>query len=328
MRAAVQLLVSLLAALLCAAQLAVALPGCNEGHEVGNSGEYSFLPGADVDDLAPYSLEHLLIVEDDAETRRAYVYLFAGELAKAALGLPDLRRIALSYGRYEMAFDAPRARYADERVETRGASLSLELDSGQRIELARLDGAGLIQSGASRWLSSVASSDYDVRAYFAVIEREGDSELSAFAIADGETELAFEPELSTPELDVQIEDELLTLDYGELDRADSLTIDLWQQITSREEPHTKVEAEVRTLLPPGAQYAAGVSLVTDAAGQGCWSSEQPLGLRVAQLARRYDDARAGSATIHLKLDAVWLEPEAWTTLLAEPKTATYCKDYE
>ena len=314
--------------LLAAWLFASALAGCNEGHQVGNNGAYSFLPGAEVDDLAPYPLEHLLIVEDDAETHRAYVYLFAGELAQAALGLPDLRRIALSYGRYEMAFDAPRARYADERVETRGAALRLELDGGERIELARLDGNGLVQSGASRWLSSVASADYDVRAYFAVIERGEDSELSAFAIADGETELAFDPKLTTPELDVQLEDELLTLDYGELPRADSLTVDLWQQITSREEPHTVVEAELRTLLPPGAQYAAGTGLVTDAAGQGCWSTESSLGLRVAQLARRYDQRGAGSATIHLKLDATWLEPDVWTTLLAEPTPASYCEDYE
>jgi hypothetical protein len=304
------------------------LVGCNPGHEVGNDGEYTFLPGADIDDLAPYPLEHLLIVEDDAETERAYVYLFAGELGKAALGLPDLRRIALQYGRYEMAFDPPRARYADQRVAGRGAPLRLELDGGDEVELVRLTDAGLGPSGAARWLSSVASGDYDVRAYFAMIQRADGAELSAFSIADGETELAFEPKLITPELDVRLEDDLLMLDYGELPRADSLTIDLWQQIRAKAEPHTAVEAEVRTLLPPGAQYAAGTTLVTDAAGQGCWSEEQPLGVRVAQLARRYEDAHGGSATIHLKLDATWLEPETWTALLAEPKRADYCKNYE
>jgi hypothetical protein len=317
--------------LLCALTLASALAasGCSEGHEIGNDGRYVFLGGsANVDDLAPYPLEHLLIVEDDAETRRAYVYLFAGELAKAALGLPDLRRIAQRYGRNEMAFDPPRARYADKPVESRGDPLALELDGGEEIELARLDFAGLTQSGASRWLSSVASGAYHVRAYFAVIERGGDDELTAFAIADGETELAFEPQLNRPELDVHIEGDRLMLDYGELPRADSLTIDLWQQIKTREEPHTAVEAEVRTLLPPGAQYAAGQTLVTDAAGQGCWSDEQPLGVRVAQLARRYDDEGGGSATIHVKLDAIWLEPEVWTELLDEPTQAAYCKDYE
>jgi hypothetical protein len=167
-----------------------------------------------------------------------------------------------------------------------------------------------------------------VRAYFAVIQRADGAELSAFSITDGETELAFEPKLTTPELDVQLEDDLLTLDYGELPRADSLTIDLWQQIRAKAEPQTAVEAEVRTLLPPGAQYAAGTTLVTDAAGQGCWSEEQPLGVRVAQLARRHERAGGGSATIHLKLDATWLEPETWTALLAEPKRADYCKNYE
>jgi hypothetical protein len=308
--------------------LALAASACSEGHEIGNDGQYVFLPAANVDDLAPYPLEHLLIVEDDAETRRAYVYLFAGELGKAALGLPDLRRIAQRYGRYEMAFDPPRARYADEPIESRGAALPLELNGGEEIELARLDFAGLTQSGATRWLSSVSSGEYHVRAYFAVIERAADGELGAFTIADGDTELAFDPQLKTPELDVQIADDLLMLDYGELPRADSLTIDLWQQIEAREEPHTPVEAEVRTLLPPGAAYAAGPRLVTDAAGQGCWSEEQPLGVRVAQLARRYDDEGGGSATIHLKLDAIWLEPEVWTELLDEPTAAAYCEDYE
>jgi hypothetical protein len=326
--------------------------GCNVGNDVGNNGQYAFLPRANVDDLAPYPLQHLLVVEDDAETGRAYVYLFAGELPKAAVGLQDLRRIALNYGNYQMAFDPPRARYADERAQARGEPLLLKLDAptptddedggaddedagtepgippGRRtIELARLDDTGLGQSGASRWLSSVASDDYDVRVYFAAIERSG--ALPAFTVKDGATRISFDPQLKTPRLDVTIEDDLLELDYGELaGAADSLTIDLWQQIKAKEEPHAAVEAEVRTLLPPGAKYAASKSLVTDAAGKGCWSDEQALGVRIAQLARRYDEENGGLATVHLKLDAVWLEPEQWTVLLDKPTFADYCDDYE
>jgi hypothetical protein len=314
----VQLQVALLCALLAS--------GCSFDNRVGADGEYAFLPNASTDDLAPYPLQHLLIVEDDAETNRAFVYLFAGELQKAALGLPDLRRIALGYGGFAMAFDPPRSRYLDELVEARGEPLMLTPDGGDPVPLVRLDDTGLGQSGASRWLSSVSSDDYDVRAYFAAIERDG--AFPAFAIEDGKTEIAFEPQLEEPELDVTIEDDTLTLDYGKAEHADSLTFDLWQRIAAKKEPHSEVEAAVRTLLPPGGVYGANAALVTDAAGKGCWSADRPLGVRVAQLARHYTSKNDGLATVHVKLDATYLDPEEWTPLLAKPKPADYCKDYE
>ena len=62
--------------------------------------------------------------------------------------------------------------------------------------------------------------------------------------------------------------------------------------------------------------------MTDAAGKGCWSDDVPLGVRVAQLARRYGAAHGGTATVHVKLDAVWLEPDVWTALLGEPTAWT------
>lgn len=316
---------------------AAALLGCNVGNEVDNDGQYTFLSTTHVDDLAPYPLQRLLIVEEDAETRRAYVYLFAGDLHEAGVGVQDLRRIALNYGKYQMAFDPPRSRYAEERVTGRGAPLALMLrddeqdggvpDGGQTFELVKLDYPGLGQSGASRWLSSVTSSDYDVRAYFGVLEL--NAPLGAFVIEDGKTDVEFESRLVTPKIELAIEDELLTVEYGALKFVDSLTFDLWQQIKSKEEPHTVVEAEVRTQLPPGGKYGAGKSLVTDAAGKGCWSDERPLGVRVAQLARRYFDAGGGLVVVHVKLDAVWLKPEEWTeALLAKPVFADYCKNYQ
>jgi hypothetical protein len=255
-----------------------------------------------------------------------FVYLFAGELQKAALGLPDLRRIALGYGGFAMAFDPPRSRYLDEIAEARGEPLTLTPDDGDPVPLVRLDDTGLGQSGASRWLSSVSSNDYDVRAYFAAIERDG--AFPPFTIDDGKTEIAFEPQLEEPGLDVTIEDDTLTLDYGKAEHADSLTFDLWQRLAAKKEPHTEVEAEVRTLLPPGGKYGASGALVTDAAGKGCWSTERPLGVRIAQLARHYTSKNGGLATIHVKLDATYLEPDEWTALLGKPKPADYCKDYE
>lgn len=317
-RNATALQLALLCALGCAA--------CSFDNQVGQDGEYAFLPNASTDDLAPYPLQHLLIVEDDAETNRAYVYLFAGELPKAALGLPDLRRIALGYGGFAMAFDAPRSRYLDEIAEARGEPLVLEQEDGTTTPLARLDNTGLGQSGAARWLSSVSSGDYDVRAYFAAIERDG--AFPPFTVKDGKTTIAFEPQLEEPALDVTIEDDALMLEYGDVPHADSLTFDLWQRIAAKKAPHLETEAEVRTLLPPGAKYGASAPLVTDAAGKGCWSEERPLGVRIAQLARHYSSAHGGLAIIHLKLDATWLDPEQWTELLATPKSADYCKDYE
>jgi len=305
----------------------LAIAGCGLDNDVGHSGQYVFLSSSDVVDSEPYPLTHLLIVEDDAETDRAFVYLFAGELGKAGVGLPDLRRIALNYGGFQMAFDPPRARYADEKVDGRGQSLTLQVGDDASAELLRLDDAALVQTGASRWLTSVSSGDYDVRAYFALLEHVG--ELPALRVDDAGATVVLDPQLTTPELSVQIEDDVLSLDYGEVKGADSLRIELWQRIAQREEPHSEVEAEVRTLLPPGAAYATGRSLVTDAAGKGCWSADAELGVRLTQIARHWEPSKNGdSASVHLKLDAQWLAPEDWTALLDEPTPATYCDQYE
>lgn len=318
--------------------LIAGLVGCNVGNEVDNDGQYAFLPGTNVDDLAPYPLERLLVVEEDAETRRAYVYLFAGDLHGAGVAVQDLRRIALNYNRFQMAFDPPRARYAEDRVPASGEPLELALrddeedggvpDGGLTVELTRLNNAGLGQTGAQRWLNTVTNADHPVRAYFGVIELNG-AKLGAFAIEDGKTEIEFESRLVTPKLEVTIEDELLELDYGTLKFVDSLTFDLWQPIKGKEEPHTVVEAAVRMQLPPGAKYAAGKLLVTDAAGKGCWSDEAALGVRLAQLGRRYNEEHGGLMTVHVKRDAIRLDPEQWTDeLLGKPVFADYCRDYE
>jgi len=320
--------------------LGPALDACSLGGDVGQDGEYVFLPGSHVVDTAAYPLEHLLVVEDDGETGRAYVYLFSGQLGRAGIGLPDVRRTAAQSQGFQMAFDTPRARYADAPVPSRGAPLTLHMGE-QSFELARLDDDGLTQSGARRWLGTTTSDEIDVRAYFGVL-RHG-APLAEMVIELGDDELRFVPELTPSTPRATIADEALHVafladDRGELEplRADSLVVDLWQALTpvgSGDDdagvPAAETEAIVRLTVATDGEYAAGGALITDAAGKGCWSADEPLAVRVDQVFRRYVPRGGGDlAIIHHRFDGTTLTAAQWGPLLSEPKPATYCEGYE
>jgi hypothetical protein len=280
------------------------------------------------------------VVEEDGDAGRSYVYLFSGQLGRAGIGLPDVRRIAAQNQGFHMAFDAPRARYGDDEVPSRGAPATLSVGADM-IELSRLDDAGLTQSGARRWLGSTASGDFDVRAYFGVLRRA--APLTEMTIEVGDDELTFVPELAPAMPTAVVEQALLRVsflraDRVELDplRADHLVVDLWQAITpagSADDdagvPATETEAIVRLMLATQSTYEAVAALVTDAAGKGCWSASEPLSVRVDQVYRRYLERRDGDlAIIHHRLDGTRVAPASWSPLLLDPKPASYCDGFE
>ena len=327
-----------------AAAFALGLAACSLGGDVSQDGEYAFLPGSHVVDTAAYPLEHLLVIEDDGDTGRAYVYLFSGQLGRAGLGLPDVRRLAVQSQGFQMAFETPRARYADAPVASRGLPLTLRMGD-QSFELARLDDDGLTQSGARRWLSSTDSGDYEVRAYFGVLSHR--APLTELVIDQEDGELSFTPELTPSMPDATVADEALHVAFLGNDRlerdplhADYLVVDLWQAITPAPAagagdddagvaPAAETEAIVRLTVPTEGEYAASAPLVTDAAGKGCWSSEQALAVRIDQVFRRYlPRPRGDLAVIHHRFDGTTLEATLWSPLLAEPKQASYCEGYE
>ena len=323
-----------------AAAVSGALAGCSVGGDVGQDGQYAFLPGSNVVDTTPYPLEHLLLLEEDADAGRSYVYLFSGQLGRAGIGLADIRRITAQSQGFQMAFDTPRARYADEEVPSRGAPVTLRM-ADDVLELSRLDDAGLPQSGARRWLASTGSGELDVRAYFGVLRRS--LSLVELTIELAEDELTFVPELR-PALPVAtIDDNVLHLPLASGEdtrrqplRADYLIVDMLQTITPTASadddggvPPAETEAIVRLTLPATAGYEAGAALVTDAAGKGCWSAKEPLAVRVDQVFRRYLERRGGDvAFVHHRFDSTRLAPELWSPLLMDPKPATYCEGFE
>jgi hypothetical protein len=311
--------------------------GCGLDNDVGKSGEYTFIGGPEIVDTAAYPLRYLLMIEDDTAVHLAYVYLFSGGLGDAGLGLTDLRRLAERFGIFRMAFGVPLARYAAAPIASRG--LPLVLRSGdQEHELLRLDDAGLAVSGANRFLRSVATGDYDVHAYFAVVKYEGALGKLRIGVKDGT--LTFEPRLADGDLEVTMTDGLLNVDHAKLSNADYVRFELLQPITEIASPgdadagaerpaaEREIEAAVQVSLFPTQQVALTAARVTDAAGQGCWSDGRPLSARLGQVARSYVSRKGGDfAVIHQRFDTVNMDAERWTTLLDEPTPAAYCGGY-
>jgi hypothetical protein len=293
---------------------------CGFGHDVEQDGQYAIVPGTRVDDGAFYPLDRLLIIEQDLRVGQTRLYYFTGELHAADLGLEDVRRIGTRHGGFQIAFDAPREFIEPAKVEGHGRSQHLHA-GGDDIELLRLDNDGLTDSGALRFLTSVSSSDYDVAAYFGVIDREGP--LDELSIDD--TDIRYQPHTPSPELGIKTEDDQLALDYRVA--ADYLVVELSQPIESHEDER-KLDALVRTSLAPGSPYVLTPALLTDVTGQGCWSREHSLELRLHQVVRAYTPAAHSWAVIHERIDVHELAPETWSSLLGEPKPPAYCSEFE
>jgi hypothetical protein len=299
--------------------------GCGLDNGVGQQGQYTFLTDAPVVDSVLYSLEHLMIVEQDQNEQQALVYLFSGELGKAGLGVADLRRIAQAHGRFKMAFDPPRSRYAQAELTGTGTPLMLRVGGSDSVALVGLNDADLVKSGASRWLGSVSSDDYGVRAYFAVVEYAEPLPALAVELDDGTIEFA--PQVAASEPTVTESEDGLTLAHDAAG-ADYVLLELWQAIASQEMPELPIEAAVRMSLAPGVPVLASGALLTDAAGQGCWSLEVPIAYRITQVARELASIAPGpTAFIHERADAIEIDTATWTGLTTTPVYPAYCDDF-
>lgn len=372
---------SLLLALACL----LALPMCLLVGDVDYDGNYAFLPYTDNVDTVIYPLEHLLVLHEDAESGTTLVYFFTGELGAADLGFSDLRRLSYGFNRFDMDFATPHGVYVratdkvlhpDPELDAGTADsddseplepLVLRLAGERATELVPLPSDQLFPTGASRYLRSLLSSDYDVRAYVGVLDSEVTGKLSL-----DDTPVTFKPALSpiTPTLEFDDEAERSNLAELDLAAADYFQVELMQRIAARPEPDgmdagvgdamdaavadagssdaddadvgdaavgefpgvpdTDLrDALMRTELIPGWTYGLTESLVTSAFELGCWTLERPLRLRVVQIARSYHPDQDGDfAIIHHRADIADLPDDVWRPLLRDDRDyAAYCEPY-
>jgi hypothetical protein len=281
---------------------ALGCSACGFGRDVGQSGGYEIIPSTRVTDTALYPLSSLLIIEQDLRIQQTRLYLFTGNLRGADLGFEDLRRIGLRFSSFVMAFDAPIGRIsvaddvdagvaADEDagpIASHGSALMAQVGE-QEVRLVRLDDKGLIRSLGSRYLTSVSSSDYDVAAYFGVAD--ASDPLPKVSIAS--LNMQFAPELRSADLELVQNEMLLGITYTSA--ADYLTFEL-VQTKHRTSDDSSVDALVRTELAPGIPYALSPRLVSDVAGQGCWSRERAIEASAFWWARRAHPVIGRSAT--------------------------------
>src|SRR5689334_12141819 len=90
--------------------LGLSVAACGFGNDVGQTGGYEIARAARVTDSALYPLESFVVLEQDMRTQQLRIFCFTGDLRRADVGLEDLRRIALRFGGFAMAFDAPQER--------------------------------------------------------------------------------------------------------------------------------------------------------------------------------------------------------------------------
>lgn len=80
-----------------------------------------------------------------------------------------------------------------------------------------------------------------------------------------------------------------------------------------------MDALVRSLVAPGSPYALSPTLLTDVAGQGCWSRERPLEARIRQVTRSYQqrapEAGGDWAVSYERIEVVPIASERRTALL-------------
>ena len=305
----------------------LACAACGFGNDVEQDGNYTIVPSTRVTDSAPYPLRHLLIVEEDVAIGQTRVYFFTGELSRADLGLEDLRRIALRHGRAQMAFDPPRERIDLDEIQTRNRPLPARAGDAD-IELKRLDDTGLRATGAVRYLAYALSPDYDVAAYFTVLDDFAPLEIER-------RDVEFEPLVGEPELRAEEREDGDSIALAYDTEADYVVVELSQRIVRKvdedamEAEPEELDALVRTSLAPEVPYVFGEALITDVAGQGCWSREQTIEARLTQVARRYQPRSSGDwAAIHFRYDAVEIGVDRWTRLLGEPTVPRYCDEFE
>lgn len=317
--------------------LALSAAACGFGNDVGHSGAYKSVISTRVTDSALYPLQSFLVLEHDQRVSQLRLYCFTGNLRRADLGLEDLRRIALRFGGFTMAFDAPEERIAvadaaDAGVDDadagpitgRGAALEARVGD-QAVTLVRLDDKSLFRSGAARFLTALRTSEYMVDAYFGVLD--APDKLPEVAVDSLGIFYTSALESAKPEL---VRTDAL-LGFGYVTRADYLVFELAQG-QRRKADKSRVDALVRTLLEPGASYALSPALLTDVAGQGCWSPERPIEARVHQITRSYEQQATAAggdwAVSYERIEVVSIPSSEWRALLGEPRQFSYCDNFE
>jgi hypothetical protein len=313
--------------------LAALCAACGFGHDVAQDGKYLVVPSTPVTDSAPYPLATLLFVQRDAGLSQTRFYAFRGDLRRADLGIEDIRRIATRFGGFQMAFDVQATRFeADDMPKSRGNPLMAKL-GGEDLSLVRLNDDGLQKTGATTWLARVNTTDYDVSAYFGVIDKADPA-----SIAISRAGLDYDPPAADPELAFERDDEKISLEFTS--KADYVVIELVQPIVDTKTAGNDEDDEdagteprildglVRTLLSPATKYQVGAELLTDVAGKGCWSREQPIEARLHQFFRRYQQRTKGDwAVVYERIDHLEVSADDWTALLADPTPSAYCKDF-
>lgn len=292
------------------------------------------VPSTPVTDSAPYPLSTLLIVQRDFGLAQTRFYAFRGQLGRADLGIEDLRRVALRFNAFQMAFEPVPERFEPDGLpKSRGNPLVAKLsrDGGSDLTLIRLNDDSLHETGATRWLARVSSTDYDVSAYFGVIDT---TEPASIEIA--RAGLDYEPPDAAPDLKVTRDEEEFSVEFDSY--ADFVVVELAQPIQAKLKEDAEEDAGtepfiqdglVRISNAPSTKYRATRALITDVAGQGCWSREQPIQVRLRQFFRRYQQRAKGDwAVVYERIDALEISAEEWTALLEDPTPANYCKDYE
>jgi hypothetical protein len=298
----------------------LACAACGFGHRVDQDGEYVIIAPSPVDDSAVYPLSSLLYLERDVGRGQTRLYCFTGDLRAANLGLEDLRRIAARFGGFQMTFDPPIEHIDPDSIQSHGDPLEAQIGD-QTLELVRLDDDALQPTAAQRFVSSVSSTDYDIAAYFGVIDN-ADPLPNVTIEATG---IAYAPPDDDPGLSLIRDSQRLGISYHS--SADYLTLELSQTIHSRADD-SAIDASVRTLAGADSSYAVSPQLLSNVTGQGCWS-ETSLEGRMEQTARYYQPRAGGDwAVVYTRSDALEIKPSDWTPLLGGVNYPGYCGGYE
>lgn len=301
---------------------------CDLGGDVDHRGRYAFLPGQGPASTAPLPLDELLIVESDASAGHTRFYLFRGALGKAGIGLDDLQKLALGFGRFDMSFTEALAETGEsERGGAAGEpsaqaeTVTVELGSAS-VELRAISAAELGATGAARFTRTLEGASFDVRAYFGV--HPGAGALERILL----DELEHVPALAPLELRAELAGSTLRVHYGEPRGLDYLELGLLQSVVRREDG-ARLDAGVVTRTFAGTDYAPTFELVTNVFEQGCWSLDAPLIVRATQSAQHYSSLAGGDhAVLERRVDELELAPSAWNEAIAEARAADYCSALE
>jgi hypothetical protein len=304
----------------CALSLA-----CDLGGEVGHDGQYGFLQPAGLPSTGARPLERLLVLEADGAADRTLFYFFEGDLGKAGIGVEDLRGIASRFSRFEMRFGRPPESYSlpdetETEVEIEREALELSVD-GEPATLWEISSDELVESGASRFAPTLG----DVRAYFGV--RPSAADFSALELESTRGTLEYAPELAASRSAIERRGDELRVDYGRLRRPDYVEVDFFQRLL-RETDEAELDGSLWISLWPEWPAIAVNAVLASAFSQGCWVADEPLSVRVTQIARSYTTGETSdAAVVFRRLDTAQVAPDEWTTGLELPELLAYCEGF-